>query len=494
MHSWLSVLGLLYSLWFPIVVAAQPLQIVTQLLPETRGNPFSYNALPAGIINHAVFDGLIRVGSSAKVEPLLAISWEQESPTTWVFSLRPNVTFSNGVPFTADAVVSAADYLFGDPIPADSLAARVFRETVASVSARDDLTVVFKTNVIDPILPVHLTVLRIPEPGQWAEGLDVFAVEPVGTGPYKVASWSQRVVHLERNPEAWRPGRIAEIDVHAVSDQTARATALFAGSADIAIDISSDAFDASDDGSSRLQPRASTMVQFIQFITVGDSPLKDARIRRALNYAVNKQRLIDIFLRGAVTPATQFTHEDAVGYNPKLSAYTYDPNRAKRLLADAGWTRGLGVPTVFVGGSGSDIAIYQQIASDLAAVGVDMELRSMTLPVWMGYLFSGDWPSRAFVTGVQSFDPLGAFTTRSCDWPNPHYCDEDIMPFLNEARSSETQPQLLDNINLLMAYERDNPPGILLWRRVSFDGLSKDVSRYEADRDFLRFDLLEINP
>ncbi|MEQ8507482.1 MAG: hypothetical protein RIB43_00655 [Rhodospirillaceae bacterium] len=114
----------------------------------------------------------------------------------------------------------------------------------------------------------------------------------------------------------------------------------------------------------------------------------------------------------------------------------------------------------------------------------------MTLPIWMGHLFSGDWPSKAFVTGVQGYNPLTAFTTRSCEWPNPHYCDKEIMPLLDSARRSETRLELISNIKALMAYERDNPPGIMLWRRTSFDGLSARVVNYEADRDQLRFDLL----
>lgn len=484
----------LYLILLPATLAAATLQIATQLLPETRGNPFSYSSLPAGIINQAVFDGLVRIGPGADVEPLLAVRWEQESPTSWVFTLRPDVVFSNGAPFTAGAVVNAAQYLLDNPIPADALVARTLREKVAGVSARDDLTVVFETRVVDPILPVHVIALRIPEPNRWAEGLDDFAAAPIGTGPYKVERWSNTEVNLLQNETAWRKGRVEAIDVRAVMDQTARATALMSGSADIAIDVSIDTFDLTDKQQFRFVPRASTMVQFVQFVTTGDSSLKDVRVRRALNYAVNKERLIDVFLRGEAKPATQFTHEDSIGYNTSLAAYPYDPDKAKSLLREAGWEASLEVPTVFVGGSGSDLAIYQQIAADLAAVGVDMELRSMTLPIWMGHLFAGDWPSRAFLTGVQGYDPIMAFTTRSCDWPNPHYCDEDLMPLLNAARTSETRPQLINNIQILMAYERDNPPGIMLWRRTSFDGLSTSVSNYQADRDFLRFDLLSYAP
>ncbi|MCB2107411.1 MAG: ABC transporter substrate-binding protein [Rhodobacteraceae bacterium] len=471
---------------------AAPLQIVVQALPETYGDPFSYSALPTGLINHALFEKLLRIEGGGKVEPELATDWTQEGPTTWVFHLRPNVEFSNGVPFNADAVITAVDYLLGDPAPHDRLSGRLIREKVANVSARDELTVVFETRVIDPILPVHVASLPIPEPNQWKKGVEYFAAAPIGTGPYQLKAWETKSVELVPNERARRKGHVPAIVIRAVQDQTARGMALLSGSADIALDVSGETFDGAAADGSRLVPRTSTMVQFFQFVAVGDGPLKDVRVRRALNYAVNKEQLIGVFLHNATKPATQFTHEDAVGYNTSLASYPYDPDRARVLLEDAGWAQGLKVPTVFVSGSGSDVAIYQRVAADLAAMGVDMELRSITYAAFMERLFSGDWGSRAFVTGIQGYDPLGAFTTRSCDWTNPHYCDRDLMPLLNEARQSRTRPELISRIEALMAYEHDNPPGILLWRRLSFDQVSARVQNYVADRDYFRFDLLEV--
>jgi peptide/nickel transport system substrate-binding protein len=490
-----AALALIVPLLLAGASPAAPLRIVTQILPDTRGNPHSYGGLPFGLVNHAVFEPLVRNAPGGHVLPALAESWVQESPRVWVFTLRADVAFSNGEPFDAAAVAAATDYLLGTPLPVDALPANTLRTKVARVTVRDDRTVAFETKAIDPILPLHMASLRIPAPGAWAKGIDAFAASPVGSGPYRVVSWAPAAVRLASNDRARTPGRVAEIEVRAIPDQTARALALASGTADIAIDVPAEAEANLPDGGYRLAPRTASMVSFLQFVTVNGSPLADVRVRRALNYAVDKQRLIASFLAGAVKPATQFTHEDAFGYNTDLAAYPYDPDRTRALLAEAGAVtpdgKRLVIPAVFVGGAGADTAIYQQLSSDFAAVGVDLQLRPLTLPIWMGHLFAGDWPGWAFVTGVQGYDPVIAFTTRSCEWAKPHHCDPDLMPLLHNARAAETTAELETRIRALMAYERDNPPGLLLWRRASFDGLGPRVKTYDASHERVDFPGLE---
>lgn len=473
-------------------VTAAPLRIVTQSIPETRGDPHSYVGLPAALPTQAIFEPLVAMGAGGKVLPGLAESWIQEAPQRWVFRLRSGVRFSNGEPLTAAAVVAVFDYMLGTPLPADSLPAARIRNAVAGATARDALTVVVETKAVDPILPLHLFSLNIPAPGAWAKGMERFAGAPVGSGPYRVVTWSPASVMLASNATSRTPGKVAEIEIRAIPDQTARGLALMSGSTDIAMDIAPDV--ALPDARFRLAPRTSTMVTFIQFVTVGDSPLKDVRIRRALNHAVDREKLIKAFLNGAVKPATQFTHENAFGFNAALAPYAYDPAKAKALLADAGFAKGLAIPVVFVGCAGPDVPVYQQLAADLAAVGVTMDFRAITLPTWMGYLNSGDWPARAFVTGVQGYDPLDAFTTRSCSWAKPHYCDPAVLPMLKAARDADTADVRRQRVAAIMAHEHDDPPGIMLWPRAAFDGLGPRIKTYVAGQDRVNFADLMATP
>jgi peptide/nickel transport system substrate-binding protein len=479
------------KLWAALVCAfltgatqAAPVRIVVPSLPESRGNPHTYIGLPFGVINQAVFEPLVRIGPGGVAEPVLAESWTQETPTRWAFKLRSGVRFSNGEPFDAAAVVAALNYVLGTPLPSDMLASVTMRAKIAAVSARDPLTVQIDTKVIDPILPVHLFNVQVPAPQAWAKGIAAFVSAPVGTGPYRVTKWAPGSVMLAANASARTPGHVPEIEVRAMPDPIARALAVASGSADVAMDVMAET---ATDGGFRLTPRLSTQVTFMQFVTVGNAPFKDVRVRRALNYAVDRAKLIRIFLNDAVTPASQFTHPDAFGYNTTLAPYAYDPAKAKALLAEAGYPEGLTVPIEFVTGQGPDASIYQLVAADLAAVGVKVEFRPVTMGVWLGHLNSGAWPGGGFITGVQGYDPVVAFNTRSCEWAKPFHCDRDVMPLLQAARAATTAEELRGRIQALMAYEHDNPPGLMLWQRTFFDGVGPRVTAYKVGRDRVDF-------
>lgn len=471
---------------------ATSLKIVTQSLPETRGNPHSYRGLPTALVNQAIFEPLLNVGPGGEIKPGLITSWTQEDRLRWSFKLREGIRFSNQEPFDTAAVIAAFEYLLGTPTAADMLAATTVRAKVARVTARDAHTLVVETKVPDPLLPLHIAEVRTPAPGAWAKGIESFGNNPIGTGPYKVRQWETARVRLVPNPLAAQPGTFSDLEIRMLPDQYARAQALTSGSADIAMDIAAESADAFPDPSYRLAARTATMITFIQFVTVGDSPLKDVNVRRALNYAIDKEKLISVFLRGAVPPATQFTHSGAFGYNFNLKPYPYDPDKAKALLDAAKFDYKRKIPIVFVNGSGPDAAIYQQIGSDLGRIGVQVEFRPMTLATWIGHLQAGDWPGAAFVTGVQGNDPVQAFTTRSCDWPHPHHCDLELMPKLAAARASEDPVQLKGLIGELMAHENANPPGLLLWQRVAFDGLSPRIENYATGQDRVMFDQLTV--
>lgn len=489
MKAFVAAVGLALA---GVSATAEPLRIVTQSIPETRGNPHSYSGLPLALVNQAIFEPLIRIEADGVLRPGLAAAWTQESRLTWTVTLQDNVKFSDGEPFDAAAVAAAFNYLLGDPIAPDLLAASSIRAKIGRVEARDRLTVEFSTKVVDPILPIHIANVRIPAPAAWAKGPDTFSGAPVGTGPYRVIAWTPADVRMVRNDLARSPGAAAELSIRALPDQSARAQALSSGSADIAMDISVDAAFADTGVGFRIVPRTATMITFIQFVTVGDSPVKDVRVRRALNYAVDKTKLIAAFLGGAAEPATQFTHPGAFGFNNELAPYPYDPEMARRLLAEAGYDGRQALSIVFVGGAGQDAAIYQQIAADLARVGVAAEFRPITISTWMGHLQAGDWPGFAFVTGIQGNDPLQAFTTRSCQWPKPHHCDLEVLPMLAEARAAETESDMRTRTQRLMAHENDNPPGLLLWPRVAFDGLGPRVANFVTGQDRVLFDRLTV--
>ena len=117
--------------------------------PSSAGNPFSGTTVPAILTIPAIFDGLTRITRSGDVLPALALSWEQEEDTVWIFKLRPDVKFSNGEPFNAAAVIAAFEFLQSDQGSTAAAAREV--SDVTSVLARDEHTVEFVTAAPSPL-------------------------------------------------------------------------------------------------------------------------------------------------------------------------------------------------------------------------------------------------------------------------------------------------------------------------------------------------------
>lgn len=472
---------------------AKTLRMGVMLLPQTQAAPFTALNLPSSMPHLALFDTLTVMGRDGTIQPSLAVKWVAETPTRWVITLRENVVFSNGEPLTSDAFVTAIDYLLTPEGRVESVGSQLANYTVTSAKARDALTFEINTAEPDAVLPLHLMFLRGIAPGAWRkQGPQGFASNPVGTGPYVLERWGAGKVELRANTTSWRVPKIENLEIIQIADQAARVQALTSDAIDVAYGITPDERETVESvgGTFVVYPTPETL--FLAFVTMKDSPVKDARVRRALNYAVNKQNIIQNILGGATTPASQFSNAMAFGYNPDLKPYEYDPAKAKKLLAEAGFKDGFHLPALLVGNFNNTDSVYQQVASDLANVGVTLELRRATFAKYMEYMYQGGWPSLAFGMNSNGYDPLNAYRIRSCSWTHPYHCDEALMPLIQAARSATDPEQRRLLTQKVLAAERDNPPGILLWQNPYFDGVSKRVIGYSATEEQIPFHMMDL--
>jgi len=464
--------------------AQNSVRIGLQALPAGLGSPFGSFNIPGAVPLDAIFDALTAIDETGATVPALATRWRAETPTSWAFDLRDDVQFSNGERFNANSVVAAIEVLRTDA-SATSLGTTIQRLGILSAEARGPFTVVFTLAKPDALFAQYMSALRIPAPQALRDaGLDDFAKQPVGTGPFAVADWSDNRVDMESFDESWRTPKLDGMTIIQLSDGAARRQGLLSGSLDIAFWLSPDDKEEVEAVGGRMWVRPEPGTNFLAFLTVKDSPLKDVRVRQALNYAVNKQRIIDAFLGGAVAPASQIAHSMSFGYNADLSPYPYDPEQARKLLADAGYGDGFDVPTLLVpGGSANSQDWYQQIATDLAQVGVRMEIRATTLSRYLEYMYNGGWPSLAFAMSAYTFDPVAAYRIRSCAWTHPYHCDPTIMPLIDHARAADAPEERRLRTFDVMRHEHENPPGIFLWQSVSFEGLGPLIYHYWSGAD-----------
>lgn len=309
-----------------------------------------------------IYEPLARRDRELKLQPALALSWEQTSPTVWRFRLRPNVKWQDGSAFTADDVVFSLTR-----IQAKSSAMRAPLSVVKEVRKIDDLTVDFETQKPDPIFPQEQTNFLIMSKA-WCEAHN--AVEPViiggkddnyavrnamGTGPFRLVSRepdSKTVV--ERNPGWWDTPEhnLDRVEFHVISSAATRVAALLSGEMDMIYSVPPQdiARIGKAPGLKLIQnPELRTIFlglgvgrdELLSSDVKGKNPLKDQRVREAFALAIDAEAIVQRVMTGLGHPTWMMWGPGVNGYDAALDVRPKpDPVKAKQLLADAGYPNG----------------------------------------------------------------------------------------------------------------------------------------------------------
>lgn len=463
-------------------------------LPPSLGNPYRTTNIPSILTWGAIFDGLTRIDGQGNLQPWLALSWHVIDPTTWRFTLRPNVAFSNGEKLTAQAVVNAVEYLVGPGAAIEGTAREL--QSLAGARVVDDLTVDILTKYPDPILPRSLPILYIVAPEQWKRlGPDGFAREPVGTGPYKVDRWDSSRAFLSAFEGSWRAPKIPKLEIYAVPEGSSRTQGVSANQIDIALAIGPDDARAAEAAGGKAVHWIHPGVMGVAFVLVNNqnpnSPVFDRRVRQALNHAVNKQAIIDALLYGTSVPRGQPAPAVAWGHDPSIAPYSYDPAKAKALLTEAGYPNGFKMALeATIGGGAADAAMYQQVAADLAAVGVQVEIRTIPVQTLLRNSNEGGWSGDAFgmsfatEPSVTALRPLRVW---SCLWLSPWYCNRDLQPRIDAAMREFDDAKRLAEVQDIMRIYHDEAPAIFLYDVVRFGALTQRVENFKEENGFINF-------
>lgn len=463
--------------------AQQQLRVGVPDLPPSRGNPFGGRSVPGSYLWDAIFEPLVRIGANGSPEPVLALSWEVREPTVWRFKLRPNVTFHNGAPFNADAVVATITWLTTQAGKTSS----VGQETgiLAGATKVDDLTVDIRTNEPTPILPNQLALVSMVEPKLWAEGgAAEFAKTPVGTGPFKLDAFAPGAAELSVYPGAWRKTTLQKVRLVELPERPARLQGLLSGQIDIAYQLSPDQIAELKRANMNAVVTPAPQVMSLAFVTEGrESPVKDARVRLAMNLAVNRQAIADVLLAGMGKPAGQGATPAAVGYNTNLKPMAYDPARAKDLLRQAGFPNGFPlVAEVVVNSFPADSEIYQQMASDLEAVGIKTELRQIRFAEWLQKYNANTWEGAAFGLSWNTtpvMDSIRPFLASfSCLKKPAFFCDQGVLPTIEAAQREFDAKKRLDLLFKLHEETQKNPPALFLVEQIDVTGTSSRVDGF----------------
>lgn len=322
-----------------------------------------------------IYEPLVRFTPDGEIEPALAESWESVGPMRMRFHLRQGVRFHNGEPFDAEAVRFTFER-YTDP--AIDFPAMSFIESVERVEVVDSHTVDIITRHPDGLLLNRLAgfVLIVPPEYVRENGHDVLHRRPVGTGAFRFDEREANTrITLEANPDYWMKGlphldklvfRFAptEQQVEMLLDAEVDLVTELPGTLTTRVESTEDAY----------------VVKQRTFWTVGatmrsdEGPLADVRVRRALNLAIDRDALIRFDVRGNGSIIGSLTMKDQEGHNPDLEPYPYDPEKAERLLDEAGVERPLVLRTMARAQAERTARI---IAAHLARIGVHMEIQAV---------------------------------------------------------------------------------------------------------------------
>ena len=402
--------------------------------------------------------------------------------------------YTNGAMFDAHDVVAAIDYLNNDEKGKTFYVARESGAlNIEKATAIDDYTVEFKTKVPEVLLPAKMSMLWVVPRQYFADvGWEKFTQEPVGTGAFTVETWEPNVI-MHARKDSWRVPKIDRVDYIVLNERAARVQALLSDQVDLAIALSFDDIAPVRSAGKTVDvvPIGATLALALANTVREDSPFKDKRVRQALNYAVDTQAIADGIGQGIVVPAGQPGTPVAYGYNPNVKAYPHDPAKAKQLLSEAGFPNGFKTKfAVVTGAFPGDSETYQQVAQDLGKVGIELELEKITFSKWLPMYFQNTWWKEGQYDGfsltmnsVPYLDATRSMSYYSCQKKPAFFCDESVIPLLEEQAAEFNVPERLKKVQRLAEVYHDLAPAIYLFERVSITGVNTNVVGFQNENE-----------
>ena len=443
----------------------------------------------AGNVSNQIFDPLVWINDDLELEPALAESWTvSDDGLRYTFKLREDVVFHNGEPFNADAVVFSWEV---QKQPENNYFN--YYERAAEVNKIDEYTVELVAPKASALfLGLTGAIWFFVPPEYYSEvGLTGFGQAPIGTGPFMLTEWAKgdRIV-LDRNPNYWREGypKLDRIIFRPITESSTRAAAIQTGEVDIVSRLTADEAAQLEgvDGVNVIE-YSTNRVYYIAFnnLTSGvGQPTEDPRVRRALNHAVDVEGIIGALFNGKGVGATGLMTADDFGYNDALAPYSYDPERARELLADAGYPDGFDIGFACPSGAYPNfVQVCEAVAAQLREVGVnapsleimdsgaywDLESKKQLPP-----LFGDSWSN----SNLEGFDRLqsamGGQSASYSAWSDPV-----VDRLLVEILATPDDDARADLYRQLQQQMYDDPPFIYLYQSFSFEAISDRVANYK---------------
>lgn len=483
------VVALLVALTLSFGLANYPieqLRVGINTMPRTI-EPFFDTTNTALGVYRLMFDTLVQVNEAGQPSPLLATGWQVTDDGAWEFSLQEGVTFHDGTAFTAADVKYSLDWVL-NPDNTAPWAGRI--GLVSGVEVVDDYTVRLTTKEPYAALLQGLMVIHMVPEGYY-EGDYSPSTQPVGTGRYRFAEWApDDYLAVTAVEDSWHGettvGAIRFIEMPTANTRT---SALRAGEIDVAYAMPPEQTADLERAGLGIDYQLIGHSMTITLVGARSEILADKRVRQAMNYAVDKEAIVEFLMEGFGRElAGQLVGPDGFGFSPDVTAYPYDPERARELLAEAGYPDGFSIGFSATNGNYlKDREVAQAVADMLREVGIDAQMEALEQSVWAEGLYSNTLEPMFMIAWQYSpaMDAALPFTYFQCAPASfaDYLCNQEFDALMDAAQQAFDVQEREALLQQAAAVLREEAPILFLHQMPAIFGVAKGLEgiRFNAD-------------
>lgn len=466
--------------------AAANTVIVAQSVDPTTMDPQNQRETTTFNVLVHFYDPLIERDpqNPKKFVGVLAVKWHQLTPTAYRFVLRKGVKFSDGSAFNATTVKYNIDRIMGTlPGEASPPLSAFQYKSISGVHVINSTTVDIGTKSPDPLLLARLTALLMIPTGAVDKSATALAAQPDGTGPYTLVTWDRNNQVVMKAKPGYFLGapKIQNVIFKDMPDDASRLAALQSGAVDVISNLPPDnAPQVRSSGVATVKSVPSARVTSVWLDTLDVPQLKSAKVRQALNYAVDVNTIIKKVMSGYALRTATIVPPYFAGYSASIKPYPYNPTKAKLLLKQAGLAGGFPITLMVPSGRyllGEQIA--QAVSGYLNAVGVKTSVDVVDFGVFAKDTQTRQIPSAFFAGwGENFFNPIDEAQvaiqcgTSGFSW----YCNKNVDKLINAAATTLNQKKQDAIIVKFQKAILADPPFIYLFAYKDLYGVSNRLN------------------
>lgn len=403
-----------------------------------------------------VVETLVEATPDFSLKPHLAESWQRLNDTVWQFTLRSGIRFHNNASLTAELAAASLKRAMEVNPSVEKMT------KIKTIRVNGELKMEIETTTPYPALPATLVYAdtAIVHPDSPANDQGIITL-PIGTGPYSLADWKQaeQTVLLERFGGYWGdPAKIERIVFRSIPDPSTRSLEIQKGSIDLVADAPYGDLELLKKKGLEVTIANTARVYLLNFGSLHDTPFGDPRVRQALSRAINREEIVRYILFGMGKPAAGGYEETMVFANRELKPHPFDPDQAKALLAEAGWSDSNGDGVLDKGGRQLATTLYtypqrpglkpmaMAIQQQWRNIGMATEVRVMDWSAIKESMQPGDVRLAAFASAMLP-DPdyfMRRMYTQEGDYNTWGYVNQEVEALLAQGLKATSPEKRLE--------------------------------------------------